>query len=105
MELRTSDRGITFNVRVQPKASRNEIVGLYGAALKIRLKAPPVEGAANRMCLKFLAKILKVPKTRLEIVSGAASRNKTVLYRCSGGEQRQEFERLKKLMQPYLSPR
>lgn len=104
MELRTSDRGITFDVRVQPKASRNEITGRYGAALKIRLKAPPVEGAANKMCLKFLAKTLKVPKTRLEIATGVASRNKTILYRCPRSDQPQEHKRLKKLLQPYVSP-
>ncbi|MEK7798096.1 MAG: DUF167 domain-containing protein, partial [Nitrospirota bacterium] len=48
----------TLSVRVQPRASRNEVAGLVGETLKIRLTAPPVEGAANEACLAFLAKLL-----------------------------------------------
>jgi len=74
-------KGITFKIFVQPKSSKNMITGIYGDALKIKLTAPPVDGAANKMCIKFLAKCLKVPKTSLEIISGHTSRTKYVLYK------------------------
>ena len=73
--------GVTFKVSVLPRGSRNEIVGLQGDALKIRLTAPPVEGAANKMCVEFLAKSLKVRKSDVEIIRGQNSRAKTVLVR------------------------
>ncbi len=73
------DGGVVFAVFVQPKASRNQVAGLHGDALKIRLTAPPVEGAANKACTQFLAKTLGVPKSAVEIVSGHASRNKKIL--------------------------
>lgn len=71
--------GLVFTVFVQPKASKNMIAGLYGDALKIKLTAPPVEGAANKMCLKYLAKCLKVPPASLDILSGQSSRTKRIL--------------------------
>ncbi|MDF1593519.1 MAG: DUF167 domain-containing protein [Desulfobacterales bacterium] len=73
--------GLVFKIFVQPKASKNMIAGLYGDALKIKLTAPPVEGAANRMCLKYLAKCLKIPPASLEILSGHSSRTKRILLR------------------------
>jgi len=73
--------GVTFKVTVQPRGSRNELVGLQGDALKIKLTAPPVEGAANRMCVEFLAKSLKVRKSDVEIIQGHSSRAKKVLVR------------------------
>lgn len=76
----TSD-GVTFKVSVLPRGSKNEIVGLQGDALKIRLTAPPVEGAANKMCVEFLANSLKVRKSDVEIIRGQNSRAKTVLVR------------------------
>ena len=73
--------GVIFKVIVQPRGSKNEIVGLQGDALKIRLTAPPVEGAANKMCIEFLAKSLKVRKSDVEIVRGQGSRTKKMLVR------------------------
>ena len=73
--------GLVFKVFVQPKASKNMIAGLYGDALKIKLTAPPVEGAANRMCLKYLAKCLKISPAALELLSGQSSRTKRILLR------------------------
>ena len=79
--LHENSQGITFKVFAQPKSSKNMITGIYGDALKIKLTAPPVDGAANKMCIKFLAKCLNVPKTSLEIISGHTSRTKYVLYK------------------------
>jgi uncharacterized protein (TIGR00251 family) len=73
--------GVIFKVIVQPRASENGIIGLQGDALKIRLTAPPVEGAANKMCIEFLAKSLKVRKTDVEIVRGQSTRTKKMLVR------------------------
>ncbi len=102
LKLDTSDQGIRFAVQVQPRASRNEITGLHDGALRLRLKAPPVEGAANKMCLKFLGKILDVPKSSLEIASGRASRRKRVLYRCPAGpRQERELKRLRRILAAY----
>ena len=76
----TSD-GTLIYCLVAPKASRTEIIGLQGnpARLKIKLAAPPVDGAANDALIAFLAKELKVPKSRLEIISGHTAKQKTVL--------------------------
>jgi len=68
----------TLSVRVQPRASRNEVAGLDGETLKLRLTAPPVEGEANDACLAFLAKLLDLSPSRLAIIQGARSRNKVV---------------------------
>jgi len=67
-----------LSLRVQPRASRNAVIGWTGDTLKIRLTAPPVEGAANAACLKFLADLLDLPPTKLEILSGEHSRNKVI---------------------------
>lgn len=79
MHLTETADGIRFQVAVQPKSSRNLIVGRHGEALKVKLKAPPVEGAANRMLVQFVAKALKVPKSAVEIVAGQTSRVKHLL--------------------------
>lgn len=83
--------GVIFKITVQPRGSRNEIAGLQGDAMKIRLTAPPVEGAANKMCVEFLAKSLKVRKSVVEIIRGRTSRSKKVLVRSA---TRKEIESL-----------
>ena len=75
------DRGLTFAVRVVPRASRSEIAGEHNGALRVRIAAPPVSGAANRELVRTLAKIFKLPQNAVEIVSGANSKNKTVRLR------------------------
>ena len=79
--IREHPNGIVFNVFVLPRSSKNKIVGVHGDALKVKVTAPPVAGAANKMCLKFLAKCLKARYARLEIISGQASRTKQILWR------------------------
>ena len=75
------DCELTFAVHVVPRASKSEIIGEFNGALKIRLAAPPVEGAANRELIRFLAKLLRVPQNAVEIISGASSRRKVVRAR------------------------
>ena len=74
----TAQPQATLSVRVQPRASRNEVAGWVGESLKIKLTAPPVEGAANEACLAFLAKLLDLAPSRLAITQGARSRTKVV---------------------------
>jgi uncharacterized protein len=72
------DGTVSFAVRVQPRANRDEIVGEYQDGLKIRLAAPPVDDRANEALCKLLAARLKVPLAAVRITSGQRSRNKRV---------------------------
>jgi len=72
------DRALTFTVRIVPRASRSEIAGEYNGALRIRIAAPPVEGAANRELIRLLARMFKLPQNAVAIVSGAGSKSKIV---------------------------
>jgi uncharacterized protein (TIGR00251 family) len=72
------DSGVRFAVRVQPRASSSEICGLHGDALKVRLSAPPVDGAANEALVELLAGALGVAKRAVRIVAGASGRGKVV---------------------------
>lgn len=78
LAVTATTRGSRFQVYVQPRASRAEITGLHGDALRVRLTAPPVEGRANEALVALLAGFLGLPKSRLSIVSGATSRTKSV---------------------------
>jgi uncharacterized protein (TIGR00251 family) len=70
--------GVRVTIRVQPRASTNGIVGLQGDALKIRLTAPPVEGAANDALLRLLSDTFGIPVRAITIVAGSSSRTKVV---------------------------
>lgn len=72
------DGRVRFSVRVQPRASTNEIAGVHGDALKVRLTAPPVDGAANDNLVKFLADIFAVKRGSVRILNGESSRSKIV---------------------------
>ena len=72
---------VSFSVRVQPRASREEVAGEYQDALKIRLTAPPVDDRANEALRKLLASRLKVPLAAVRITSGEHSRTKRVEIR------------------------
>jgi uncharacterized protein (TIGR00251 family) len=70
--------GVRIRVHVAPRASANRVLGVHDGALKVALTAPPVEGAANKALIEFLAKALGVPRSRVELLSGQTSRNKVV---------------------------
>ena len=76
--LRQRGEAVTFSVRVVPRASRNKIAGIQDGAVRIRLTAPPVEGAANEALIAFLSRVLHVTKRDIELVSGQTSRTKVV---------------------------
>jgi uncharacterized protein (TIGR00251 family) len=71
-------QGYVLLVHAVPGASRTEVAGLHGDRLKVKVAAPPVKGAANEELLAFLAKRLKLPKKAVHLLTGAASRAKTV---------------------------
>ena len=70
--------GCTLAVRVHPGARKNGVTGVHDDALKIALTAPPVDGKANEALIAFLAEALRLPRARIAIVAGIASRAKTV---------------------------
>ena len=81
ISLKESKKGITFDIQVIPNASRTEIAGVQEGVFKVKVTAPPMEGAANEACIKLLAKELGLKKSQMEISSGAKSRKKTVLIK------------------------
>jgi uncharacterized protein len=78
LELQRSNGDVLLPVAVQPRASRNAVAGIHGGALKLQLTAPPVEGAANDACLRFLADLLGLSRARLSIVKGTKARRKLI---------------------------
>jgi uncharacterized protein len=78
LKLTVREGAVTFAVRALPRASRSEILGELDGALKVRLAAPPVEGAANEELVRLLAKRLGVPRRQVTITAGATSRHKLV---------------------------
>jgi uncharacterized protein (TIGR00251 family) len=81
LEIQEREGAVMFLVRVQPRASRDEIAGEMGGALKVRLRAPAVEGRANEALIEFLAQLLKTPRSAVRILSGDRSRTKRVEIR------------------------
>jgi uncharacterized protein (TIGR00251 family) len=78
-KLHDGKKGSALAVRVTPRASRNEIVEMLDdGTIKVRIAAPPVDGEANATLIEFLADILGVPKSRLDIVAGISGRDKLV---------------------------
>ena len=78
LDIRAHGNGVRIKVHVQPRAARTELAGLHGDALKVRLRAPPVDGAANEALVEFLAAVFDVPRRAVRVVSGHASRGKLV---------------------------
>ncbi len=76
--IHTMPSGISFAVKLHPRAKTNAITGVVGDALKLSLTAPPVDGKANQGCIEFLANLLKVPRSSVTIASGQNSRNKVI---------------------------
>ena len=76
--LTTLHNSLILSVYIQPRASKNQICGVQGAELKIRLTSPPVDGAANKSCREFVAALFDVAKSSVEIISGETSRHKRI---------------------------
>ena len=85
------DHCIVLNVRVVPRASKDEIAGAVGGALKVRVKAPPVDGKANAHLIRFLASHWNIPKGCIIILSGETGRNKRISISNPTDELRKEL--------------
>ncbi len=77
-KINPCENGIRFSAVIQPRSSQNEISGIYNQSLKIRLTSPPVDGAANKTCIKFIAKWLELSPSQVHIVAGLSNKNKTI---------------------------
>lgn len=77
--LKTVTEGIILNLNVQPRSTRTALAGLHGSSLKLKVQSPPVNGAANKACQQFLAKLFKVSKSSVVLKSGHNSREKAFL--------------------------
>jgi uncharacterized protein len=93
VSVKETSSAITFAIRVHPRGKKNAITGEVGDALKVSLTARPIEGAANETCIKFFAKLLKVPRSSVTIASGLSSRNKVI--RMAGVTARQPVDQLR----------
>jgi uncharacterized protein (TIGR00251 family) len=79
LQIRETDSGLEIRIYVQPRAKHSEVSGVHNGALKIKVTAPPVEDAANRAVMDLMASALSIPKSRLRILAGFRSRQKTLL--------------------------
>ena len=91
-----SAKGVTFAVKVHPRARKNAITGIVGDALKLSLTAPPVEGRANQAVIEFFADLFAIPRSSVTIASGETSRNKMV--RVAGVTGEAARQRLTKIL-------
>lgn len=83
--------GIKVRLYIQPQSSKNQIIGLHDGALKVKIQAPPIEGKANDEIIYFFSKLLKIPKSQLEILKGDLSRHKTLAIL---GISKETFEKI-----------
>lgn len=92
--IKENSEGVSFAVKVHPRAKKNAITGELGDALKVSLTTPAVEGRANEACVEFFANLLKVPRSSVTIASGLSSRNKVI--RVAGVTAQQARDRLQR---------
>ncbi|MBP1761367.1 MAG: hypothetical protein H6Q64_909 [Firmicutes bacterium] len=78
LRITTNASGVCLEVQVQPRSSRNQIVGEQDGRLKIKLTAPPVEGEANQALINYLAQLLQVPKKNVKLLKGESARHKLI---------------------------
>ena len=76
--IEPTSSGVRIRLRVQPRASRTEVAGVHGDALRVRVGAPPVDGAANEAVVRLIAERLDVPLSAVRLVQGATGRTKVV---------------------------
>jgi len=88
--------GVQFAARIQPRSGRDRISGVHDGAIKIHLTAPPVDGAANKACIKFVASAFGVSPSRVTLVSGQTGRNK--ILRIEGLAEREFSEKISQLI-------
>ena len=80
LQITKHNEGIQFPAVIQPRASRNTLVGLHNGQLKLKLTSPPVDGAANKSCIKFLADLFNISPSQVSIVRGRSARSKVIRF-------------------------
>ena len=76
--VRQTSAGVTFTVKIRPRAKKNAITGQFGDALKVSLSAPAIAGRANQACIEFFANLLNVPRSSVTMASGQTGRSKVI---------------------------
>jgi len=105
LTIKATANGLTFSVYVQPRSSKAVIVGCHNNALKIKLTAPPVGGAANKQCIQILAKALDLPKSAIAIIGGQTSRLKHIsITPVQSNFTPAEIKALEKILQDLAEP-
>lgn len=93
ISVQESSNGVTFTVKIHPRAKKNAITGEFGDTLKLSLAAPPIDGKANEACIEFFAKLLKVPRSSVTIASGQSNCKKVIrVVGISAAEIRKSIE-------------
>jgi len=96
VELSEKNGAVLFQVKAQPRSSKSRITGAYDRGVKVTLKAAPVDDAANEECCALFAKVFGFPVSRLCIVSGRSSRNKTLRVEGASAEE------VSRMLRPYV---
>jgi len=96
VEVVPSNSGVCFWVQVSPRAARNRILGVQAGVLRVAVAAPPVDGAANRVCVEFLAELLGVGRRQVSISAGGRARKKRILV--AGVSRERVCEALRKVL-------
>ena len=78
IQITPVEGGIIMGIKVQPRASRNQLIGEQDGCLKVKLTAPPVEGEANQALINYLARLLAIPKKNIKLLKGETSRHKLI---------------------------
>ncbi len=91
VDIMETEHGLVLHVHIVPRSAKCEVVGIQGNALKLKITAPPVEGQANKECIRFLSDILGIKKKQVRILSGSKSKKKTVAIE---GIRRKDIEAL-----------
>ena len=92
--LTETSKGVTLTIKVCPNAGKNEVLDIHGNSLRLKIAAAPVKGKANKECLKLLAEVFNIKKSRVVLQRGEMSRSKQVLL--EGAKREQVIEILKR---------
>jgi len=88
--LRTTDQGIVLEIKIVPNSSKNDII-IENEVIKVKVTAQPIENKANKALIELLSKKLKVPKTKIEIIKGLTSKEKTILIKVTDTAKQNEI--------------
>jgi len=91
--IKETKDGLLVNIKIVPNSSKNDLVK-ESEFIKVKVTAQPIENKANKALVEFLSKLLKIPKTSIEIVKGETSKEKTLLFKISDEKKMQEIKKI-----------